>query len=86
MVMLFQTAIFTTASFHRPSWDKILNPFSKLESNICPDGFDDGGCETCNSCFYLEAHTSDTGKTFSEGQVGFVYLMDVPINKSNFLV
>ena len=55
--------------FLRPSWDRILNPFSSLQSNTCPEGFDDGGCENCDSCFYLELHTSATGKTFSEGQV-----------------
>ena len=58
--------------FHRPSWQSIVTPFSEIESNICPDNFDDGGCENCNSCFYLELHTSQTGKTFFQGQVSLI--------------
>ena len=70
LIALFQIQLPTGAMlFQRPSWNRLLNPFSKLESNVCPDNFSDGGCENCDSCFYLELHTSSDGKTFEEGEV-----------------
>ena len=61
--------------FLRPSGDRLWNPFLPLQSKVCPDGYDDGGCTDCDSCFYLNLYTDSDGKTYSEVEVSIVYVM-----------
>ena len=61
--------------FLRPSVDRLWNPFLPLQSKVCPDGYDDGGCNDCDSCFYLNLYTDSDGKTYSEVEVSIVYIM-----------
>ena len=61
--------------FLRPSVDRIWNPFLPLQSKVCPDGYDDGGCNDCDSCFYLNLYTDSDGKTYSEVEVSIVHVM-----------